>query len=224
MSMAEVRTWCENLLKLTEEDWCRYALEKEPLREKVKDCYFPYYCDAVCCGKQQAALMQRDNAGKNVWELTKKLGVKLSVKEFGSAGSAVMFACYYEPDRIELYSDNAARTQMLIKELALEDLLGDFSVEEMLLAHELYHVLAYQKPELYTSQKHITLWKLGRFCYRARLASLEEAAAMSFAKELMQLKISPYIMDVLMLYPHSPELAEKLYQKLMRILQENKEV
>ena len=135
-----------------------------------------------------------------------------------------MFACYYEPDRIELYSDNAARTQMLIKELALEDLLGSFSIEEVLLAHELYHVLAYQKPELYTSRKLITLWKLGRFSRRARLISLEEAAAMSFAKELTQLGVSSYIMDVLMLYPHSPELAEKLYQKLMRILQENKEV
>ena len=222
--MAEVRTWCENLLKLTEKDWCRYALEKEPLREKVKDGYFPYYYDAVCCGKQQAALMQSDNAGKSVWELTREFGVKLEKKKFGSAGSAVMFACYYEPDRIELYSDNAARTQMLIKELALEDLLGSFSIEEVLLAHELYHVLAYQKPELYTSRKLITLWKLGRFSRRARLISLEEAAAMSFAKELTQLGVSPYIMDVLMLYPHSPELAEKLYQKLMRILQENKEV
>lgn len=85
------------------------------------------------------------------------------------------------------------------------------NVLDMLLAHELFHVLQAQKPGLYVNEKHLQLRKIGRFRQMSRLVSLEDVAAMSFAKEMLRLEASPFAYDALMLLPNFPEQAESLF-------------
>lgn len=130
------------------------------------------------------------------------------------------FACYYEPDRIQVYTDNAAATRSLIQESGGVEFLGDVDIGEMLLAHELCHVLQHRQPELYTNRKHIRLQKIGPWERRSRLVSLEEVAAMAFAREMLCLSHSPYVYDVLMLLPQATPEAQRLFTQLRQFAEE----
>ena len=88
---------------------------------------------------------------------------------------------------------------------------------DVLLAHELYHVLQYRHPEFYTMQQHILLWRLLGHEKRSRLVSLEEVAAMAFAGSLTGIHYTPYVYDVLLMLPHYPEQAKEIYRGLLAI-------
>lgn len=57
----------------------------------------------------------------------------------------MIFAQYREPDSVTIYMDSARRAQELIRRERLEGLLGKQAVEDVLLAHELFHVTEYRK-------------------------------------------------------------------------------
>ena len=117
-------------------------------------------------------------------------------------------------------ADNAQEVQGLLQAAGLEERLGSVDVLDMLLAHELFHVVQQWEPDLYVNQKHILLRKLGRLRQESRLVSLEEVAAMAFARELLGMAVTPYVYDVWMLLPRAPERAQALYRQLMELREE----
>ena len=213
--------WCDDLLALPESVWSAYALAREPLRGKLdRESYRPYYDRAAACGREEAARLRQTTAGASVRELAGALGVTVEEVPMPQGGGIVTFACFYEPDRIELCADNAQAVQGLLRAAGLEERLGSVNVANMLLAHELFHVVQHRRPDLYVNEKHILLWKVGRLRQESRLVSLEEAAAMAFARELLEMPVPPYVFDVWMLLPQSPEKAQALYRQLMELREE----
>ena len=77
--------------------------------------------------------------------------------------------------------------------------------------------MLFRSPELFTARKLVTLWKLGPFENRSRILCLEEIGAMAFTRELVGLKCSAYVYNVLMLASSNPARAQKLYERIMRI-------
>ena len=71
-----------------------------------------------------------------------------------------------------------------------------------------------------SNQKHIRLWKIGPWERRSRLVSLEEVAAMAFAREMLRLSHSPYVYDVLMLLPQATPEAQRLFTQLRQFAEE----
>ena len=215
MTLAEC---CAGLLSLAEDDWATYALLREPLRGRLtQEGYRHFYERAAACGRDEALQLRRAFPRFSVWEIAAKLDVTVREVPLPRGAGLVAFACFYEPDTIELCGDNVRATQALLNEECADERLREVNVLDLLLAHELFHVLQVQNPDLYVNEKHIQLRKIGGFRQMSRLVSLEDVAAMSFAKEMLKLQVSPFVYDVLMLLPNFPEQAESLFGMIMNI-------
>lgn len=204
----KLRPLAEELCGLTDEDWALYNFAGDPLSGKLtQEQKLDYAEKAAACGRELAEKLARDQGPLSPEERIAALGGRLVRPPEGPGGPLPLFASFTEPDLITLYAGNAGRTDDLRREEGLEDLLGPVPTEEVLLAHELFHLLEYRDPKLYTRQKHILLWKLGRWENRSSIFCLSEMAAMTFARALTGLACSAYVLDVVMLYVNNPQLA-----------------
>ena len=216
-----IAEWCRELAGLPESVWIAYAHSREPLRRLVApEDYAGHFHAADECGVEMARQVREKWGDISCRELADRLKVKLEFPAMPEGGGMLTFACYFEPDRIQVYTDNAEATRSLIKESGGSEYLGDVDISQMLLAHELCHVLQHRQPELYTNQKHIRLWKLGSWERRSRLVSLEEVGAMAFAREMLGLPHSAYVYDVLMLLPQATPEAQRLFTQLRQFAEE----
>ena len=216
-----IRHWCQELSCFPEEVWISYAKAREPLQRLVSlEEYTSHYHAARKCGMDLAQQVRRQWGGISCWDLAQKLGVRVERSPMPAGDGMLTFAMYHEPDLIQVFTDNAAATELLIRESGGNDYLTDVDICEMLLAHELFHVLQVREPELYVNRKHIRLWKIGPFERHSALLSLEEVAAMAFAQALLELDHTPYVYDVLMLLPQATLVARRLYDRLQQIKEE----
>ena len=209
---------CAGLLSLKDDAWAAYALLREPLCGRLTQAgYRPFYERAAACGRDEALQLKRAFHRFSVWEIAAALGVDVRDVPMPQGAQLATFACFYESCTIELCGDNARATQALLGKKEIDAQLREVNVLDLLLAHPLFHVLQAQNPDLYVNEKHMQLRKIGGFRQMSRLVSLEEVAAMSFAKEMLKLQVSPFVYDVLMLLPNFPEQAESLFRMIMDI-------
>ncbi len=216
-----LRDWCQELAALPQTVWASYAKSRDPLNSRLTLAeYLPYYRAAWQCGTDLAEKTRVQWGGAACEEIARGIGVCVEYLPMPPGDGILTFACYQEPDRIQVFTDNAELTRSLIRECGGCAFLGDVDICQMLLAHELFHAFQEREPSLYVNQKHVTLWKLGPFHRECRLLSLEEAAAMAFAQRLLEMENNPYLYDVLMLLPQATEQGETLYRSLLRCKEE----
>lgn len=216
-----IQSWCQELSCLPETVWAAYAKSRDPLNGRVTvEEYLPHYHAAQQCGVELAQQVRSEFGAVSCEDLAEKLEVRVVRLPMPDGDGLLTFAAFEEPNLIRVYTDNAEATQAIIAQSGGNADLGDVDICQMLLAHELFHVMQLRHPELYVNQKHIRLWKIGPWIRESRLLSLEEVAAMAFAKELLGLKVNPYLYDVLMLLPQATEQARKLYEHLLALKEE----
>ena len=96
--------------------------------------------------------------------------------------------------------------------------MNNVNIEEILLAHEIFHYIEEHNGEdMFTQRETIRLWKFGPFKNDSNIVCLGEIAGMAFAKELLQLPYSPYILDSFLVYLYHPKVAYELYKEIMNI-------
>ena len=211
-----IKAWCQELSCLPETVWAAYAKSRDPLNARLTvEEYLPYFRAAQLCGTDLARKARSQWGEVSCGEIAENMGIRVERLPMPSGDGMLTFACYREPDLIQVFTDNAEATRTLIRESGGSEFLGNVDICEMLLAHELFHAFQERDPSLYVNQKHIRVWKIGPFQRECRLLSLEEVAAMAFAREMMGMKANPYLYDVLMLLPQATEQAEKLYHNLL---------
>lgn len=215
-----VRSICQELAALPESVWIAYARSRDPLSRRVTaEEYTRHFHAAASCGMELAR--EALNAGLETGQaLADSLGVRLERLSMPEGDGMLTFAMYHEPDLIQVFTDNAQATQTLIRESGGEEFLGAVDIEEMLLTHELFHVLQTRHPEAYVNRKLVRLWKIGPFRRDSALLSLEEVAAMAFAQTFLGLDHTPYVYDVLMLLPQATLEGRKLYERLLQLKEE----
>jgi hypothetical protein len=109
---------------------------------------------------------------------------------------------------------NIRKAEELVKNENLNLLLDGVKIEDVLIAHEMFHFIEDNNKEIYTRAAKIMLWRLGPIKYHSGLVALGEIAAMAFAKELLQLSYYPNLFDILLLYPHDKSKAKTLYDEV----------
>ena len=125
----------------------------------------------------------------------------------------VLFAQFIRSDEITVFTDCVRRAGALREESGCP-LLEPERLMDVLLAHELFHGAEEQNADrIYTRTEKVELWRKP-FSNRSTIACLSEMAAMAFAKELLGLSASPYMLDVLLLYAYSREQAWALYDEI----------
>ncbi len=213
-----VRDMIEKLVKLTDEELGLYAWSREPLERKFnREQKLDYILKAGKCGREEAVLL-KDRYKTGVPEaLAGEMGLKVLTPQVPLGGAHVIFAQYEEPDEITVFLDAVERAEILIEENALSGLLEQADIRGLLLAHEIFHGVEYRKKDtIYTMTEKVELWKKP-LSNKSRLICLGEIAGMAFAKEIMGISFSPYVLDVLLMYGYHEEAATALYEEIMEI-------
>ena len=205
--------WVADLFTLTDEDWDRYTLNRDPLIGKISPSDQREFClKASTCGVELARRLQKDYPSSTLDQIGASLGVDIEYSLDETGSGYTLFASFKEPKTITVYVPNALETDRVLEEQGLRGLIGGAKTTDVLLAHELFHFLEYTWPDIYTARKLLTLWKVGRIENRSRILSLQEIGAMAFAKELLGLKCPANSFTILMLLPKNPQQAKKLFE------------
>jgi hypothetical protein len=206
-----------DLLPLDDPFWDAYAMRREPLIGRISEAQAREFAEnARRCGEELAIEAAASGGNARPEDRAKRLGLTVEHKAESDGGGYTMFACFQEPDRITVFQETVDRAEKLIEEENLSGLLSGAHPEDVLIAHELYHYFECARPELYTNQKLLCLWKLGKFQNRSQVVSLQEIGAMAFAKRLLGLPYSPFVFDVLLLYAQNKRLSKNLYEDIMK--------
>ena len=96
-------------------------------------------------------------------------------------------------------------------------LFSDINIEELLLAHEIFHFIEENDDDIFTRTEKIRLWKIGPIKNDSNIVCLGEIAGMAFAKELLKISYSPYILDVFLVYLYNIQASYGLYKEIMSI-------
>ncbi|HIU75833.1 MAG TPA: hypothetical protein IAC62_08130 [Candidatus Pelethocola excrementipullorum] len=149
--------------------------------------------------------------------MTDGLDLRIEYKERLRGGDRLVFAQFENPNRITIFLDSIQAAQSAITEQNLTRLVGNVSVSEVILAHEIFHYIEEKnKHEIFTRQYKVDLWSLKIFKNQSTIRCLSEIAAMAFAKKLLNLSYSPFVFDVLVAYSLDHKLGEKLYSEVLK--------
>lgn len=211
-----VKTMISELTALSEEQWGGYAFYHEPLERKFDDAKKREYTAKACeCGRAEARIIKAEYPDLPVRRILEKMGFSVKTPDVPTGGGHVIFAQYIEPAEVVVYRDCVEKAEALIGREELSGCLGNLNIEELLLAHELFHGIEYRKKKsIFTQTEKIELWRRP-FSNKSRILCLSEMAAMGFAREMLGIPYSPYVMDVLLMYSYNEEAAEALYEEIM---------
>ena len=203
------------LINIKDEEWGEYAFSRDPLKGKVtSELRKEMINKAIECGKREALKLKEKYRNISIAKIIKKMGLEVIEKDSNKTDAYIMFACYNSPNKITIFNENKILVEKFINENELNDKLDRIDIESVLLAHELFHHIEEKCENIYTKSTKIVLWRIGPYKYKSGLVSIGEIAAMSFAKEVLSLQYNPYLFDILMLYPHDEEKANKLYKEI----------
>lgn len=215
MLQEELAVMARRLAGFTEEQWGIYAFNREPLEGKFDlQQKQEYIRKANACGKEWAVRMRKKFQTSSPKEIAVKMGLKISSSDTYAGGNQLVFAQFTRPDQITIYMDCIRRASRLREESGC-DLLDKERLFNVLLAHELFHAIEEQySDEIYTMTEKVELWRKP-FSNRSPIACLSEIGAMAFARELLGLDTSPYMLDVLLVYAYDREVSWRLYEEIV---------
>ncbi|GLC81593.1 hypothetical protein [Lacrimispora brassicae] len=215
-----LRPMLEKLVKLSEMEFGLYAWSREPLEGKFdREQKLHYILEAGRCGRKEAALLKEEHKTGDPDLIARNMGLKVFTPDTPSGGGHVIFAQYVEPDEVTIFMDGVERAQRLIEDHSLGKLLENLDVKSLLLAHEIFHGVEYRKADsIYTRTEKVELWKRP-FSNKSGLVCLGEIAGMEFAREMLGISFSPYVLDVLLMYGYQEDAATALYEEIMDMAQ-----
>jgi hypothetical protein len=206
------------LIALKKENWVAYAFLHEPLQRRLsKDLQKDLYIKSVECGRLCAEETIKRCGTNKLYEITSFLGLSIDKPKEPTNCYRILFADYIVPNTIHIYMDGVERGMQLLSSPKVAEAFGSsFSIFDVLLGHEIYHVIESRNADrIWTRTYEVPLWKMGSFSYKAHISCLNEIAAMSFTRCLNGLAWNPYILNVLLTYGYSPQSAIQIYGEII---------
>ena len=208
-----------DLLELPDAAWLHYECRHSQLLQ-----YYPFvelekYRDlAVECGRYVACQLQTHYQTRDIYVLCERLGLPVVYHEGMLAGGSdeLIFAEYFPNRQVQLHCGHLAVDAPALSQ-ALTAIYGDElpTVESILLAHEVFHHLEKQKPELVTQRTKLQYAQVGPVKLKQKSRVLSELGAMSFTQAWHALPYSPYVLNYGLSATLAPEMATAFYQQAM---------
>lgn len=210
----------EDLTKLDDTAWGKYAFSRDPLRHKfTADQIEELTRKANACGREYAEKVLKEYHTADPSALAERLGLEIEDPDRPSGVARITFAEYIEPNHINIYQDTFAKAKPYFEDERIHALLGEnFNLRNLLIAHEIFHHLEeLNQKEIFTRTEKIDLWTIKPFKNRSPISCLGEIAGMQFAKTLLQMDYSPFVMDVFLVYGYGKEVSSNLYREIIKI-------
>jgi hypothetical protein len=166
--------------------------------------------DALADGTATAEALRARFPDLTPQEIAREFGVPVeTVDDEPMIGSLWRFAEYRQrPPRILLYIRGIAPLGRAIARPVAARLLGQASVADVFVAHELFHHAEAIRPDTPIARRHRpTILRIGKWHWRTGIAALAEIAAGSFAQALLDLPCHPKVLDLIVLETVSAEAA-----------------
>ncbi|MGN0404475.1 MAG: hypothetical protein ACI4F1_04580 [Bariatricus sp.] len=213
----ELAEMVRTLEGLSEKEWGRYAFSREPLEGKFsEEQKEDYTAKANACGREWAEKMAEEYGTRDPRMLAEKMGMKVDAPKVPVGGGLVLFAQFVEPNEITIFTDCVDKAAKLEAECGCE-IMKQEKLMNVLLAHELFHAVEEQHAkEIFTRTEKVELWRKP-FSNRSTISCLSEIAAMAFAAQLLGLTVSPYMLDVLLVYSYDRNAAWGLYDEILSL-------
>lgn len=214
-----VKDMLRELIKISDEKWGLYAFRREPLEGKfTKEEKLELIEKANECGKKYAQNIIKEYGNINTYDLALNLGIEVEYPDKPVGGGHIIFAQFVEPNKVTVFKDSVDKAETMVEKENLMSIFSNVKVEEILLAHEIFHFIEENsKEEIFTHTEKIRLWKFGPLKNDSNIVCLGEIAGMAFAKELLQLPYSPYILDAFLVSLYNPEIGNELYNEIINI-------
>jgi hypothetical protein len=154
--------------------------------------------DALADGAATAGVLRKRFPGLNPRRIAGELQVTVTTSDNDPmVGSIWRFAEYRpRPPQILLYTRGLAPVERALAGAPAARLLGEAAVEDVFVAHELYHHTEATRAEIPIARRHqATLFQIGKWRWRTGIATLAEIAAGSFAQALLELPCHPKVLD-----------------------------
>lgn len=205
------------LVKIPSSVWGQYAFSREILRNKIsQEERNRLTVKAYECGYTYADQLVEKYGTRVPSVIANALGLQISYPDMPSDTSRVTFAEFVEPNKVMLYKDNLDKADELLEDREVCEILGITQVNQLLLAHEIFHYIEMRDSKsIFTQTEKLDLWAPKPFHNKSTIRCLGEIAGMAFAERLMGLAYSPFVMDVFFVYGYSKEVAVILYDEIM---------
>jgi len=215
----ELSVMLDALMKIDTYFFGAYAFSRDIMRGRCNTSMRQEYTrQAVLCGKEYALQIRNQYGGQSCLAISEKLGLAVQFLEKPLGGGKVLFAQYKEPDEITIFTDCTIKAQRAFEKLDLNDSFKKTDIQEILIAHELFHYLEYRDRETIITRKTcVTLPGFIGWKRTANLTAISEIAGMSFAQEMTGIAFSPYVLDVFFSYLYNPEVAYSLYGEMVKL-------
>ena len=213
-----IREMAEKLCGVSETAWDKYALRNEPFLGKITDVMKPELLEkSHKCGNDIASEVISRFGKAAPFKLAETMGAAVAYIPGSDSGSYTMFSYFVAPNQICLYRDTVDKALALFLENDIAELVGTGDIREVMVAHELFHFIESARSDLYVSQRLLTLKGFLNRSRSVRVHTLEEVAAMQFTKEILELRVNPFVFDVLLLYSQNQDMATRLYKYILSI-------
>ncbi|MBS4981517.1 MAG: hypothetical protein KHZ72_09285 [Lachnospiraceae bacterium] len=220
----EPEQMAEELSEISETVWGMYAFGREPLEGKfTREQKYRYIAEANACGREWADRVAKEYGTNDPGLLAERMGMKVLKKKTPTGGGIVLFAQFVQPDEITIFTDCIAKAQHIYRACGCP-LLESEKLTSVLLAHELFHAVEERhEKEIYTRTEKVELWRRP-FSNRSSIVCLSEIAAMAFAAQMTGIEVSPYMLDVLLVYAYDQNAAWGLYEEVCSLRAEEQKL
>lgn len=197
-TLAEI---ADMLCKLPDDAFDEYVFAREPLGHRIDAKLRKEIAQkARESGKKTAKELKLKYKDKTIEQIAKTLGAIIYKKEMPQDASRVMYAQFVQPNEITIFTHCIKTASKYVSTGEFTYCLSPEYLENILLAHELYHMIEETDKQLFPNVYRLRLWSIGRFHNDSPVACLSEISAMAFAKELLELDFCTYALDAMMLY------------------------
>jgi hypothetical protein len=154
--------------------------------------------DALADGAATAKDFRKRFPDLSPCEIARELRITVdTTNDDPMVGSIWRFAEYRpRPPRIVLYTQGLAPLEQALAGSLATRLLGQATIRDVFVAHELYHHAEAIRSEVPIARRYRpTLLKIGKWRWRTGIATLAEIAAGSFSQTLLDLSCYPKVLD-----------------------------
>lgn len=212
----------KKVLAVEDEVWWKAAFAKDPMSGKADGFRRGEIIrDAVETGKSAALEVLEQLPRRSPYQIALEWNIRFVPESRDEFQGHYLFALFSAPNTIIIYEKNIGDIEAYIEENKLRALLRGLRLQEIVIAHELFHYYEYNHPSLFTNTIRLDYTVMGPIRLKSKLTAPSEIAAMSFARELTGYKYNPYICDILFLLPHSEEKALRVFNGISENRQQN---
>jgi hypothetical protein len=175
--------------KISDEVWYRDLFRKEELKRFSDEEVASIIQKCMETAEQCCAMFAQQDFRK----VYAHYGVRIVTN---TQMEATNLLAYYDANLngLELQSNSIEQFYQRLVAAGLEDVLSFEKLQEMILAHELYHVIEMNEKDIYTYQK-IDTRKFLFFTWKKRLVTASEIGAYHFTKLSCQLTFNPRALE-----------------------------